>query len=91
MARDDSAGTSHHPVAAGLKADLKSGGHRTRRTGFLGTAPPIWQANAIYAVGNGLLALDSDTGARQFGYRGPYQSSLGLTPRRLTREAANRR
>ena len=76
MARYDSAGTGHHPTASGPKDDVAVAWTHDTTDWFLGTAPPIRQGKTIYATGNGLLALDSDTGARQFGHPGPYRSSL---------------
>lgn len=75
MARYDPAGTGHHPATSGPKDDVTVAWTHDTTDWFLGTAPPIRRANTIYAVGNGLLALDSETGARQFGHPGPYQSS----------------
>lgn len=75
MTRYDPAGTGHHPKASGPKEGVEIAWTHDTTDWFLGTSPPIRQANTIYAVGNGLLALNSETGVRQFGRRGPYQSS----------------
>lgn len=75
MARYDPAGTGHHPAASGPKDGVQVVWTHDTTDWFRGTAPPIRQADTIYAAGNGLLALNSTTGARQFGHPGPYQSS----------------
>jgi outer membrane protein assembly factor BamB len=75
MARYDPAGTGHHPSASGPKDGIKIAWTHDTTDWFLGTVSPIHQTGTIYAVGNGLLALDSDTGTRQFGVPGPYRSS----------------
>lgn len=75
MARYDPAGTGHHPAASGPKDGVQVAWTHDTTDWFRGTAPPIRRAETIYAAGSGLLALDSDTGARRFGHPGPYQSS----------------
>lgn len=75
MARYDPAGTGHHPGAVGPKAAVETAWTHEATDWFLGTTPPIRLGGTIYAAGNGLLALDRDTGERQFGTPGPYQSS----------------
>lgn len=76
MSRYDPAGTGHNPAAGGPKDDVKIAWAHDTTGWFRGTAPPIRRGDTIYAAGNGLLALNGDTGARQFGHPGPYQSSL---------------
>ncbi|AGB32143.1 pyrrolo-quinoline quinone [Natrinema pellirubrum DSM 15624] len=76
MNRYDSAGTGHNPAAVGPKDGVEVGWEHDTTDWFRGTAPPIRRDDTIYAAGNGLLALDADTGARRFGEPGPYQSSL---------------
>ncbi|ELZ95955.1 pyrrolo-quinoline quinone [Haloferax mucosum ATCC BAA-1512] len=75
MGRCDSAGTGHHPTASGPKRDVEIAWSHDAPDWFLGTTPPIRLGNTLYAVGNGLLGLDTDTGERQFGHPGPYQST----------------
>ncbi len=75
MARYDPAGTGHHPTAAGPKNDVELAWSHDATDWFVGAAQPIRRGNTIYAVGNGLLALDSETGTKQFGREGPYQST----------------
>ncbi|WP_250137893.1 PQQ-binding-like beta-propeller repeat protein [Halorientalis salina] len=47
---------------------------------FRGSTEPISYGETIYAGGHGLLALDRETGSRQFGLQGPYQSSPTVAP-----------
>lgn len=76
MARYDPAGTGHHPTATGPKDGVEIAWEHDTTDWFLGSAPPIRRGETIYATGNGVLALDSRTGARRFGREGPYQSAL---------------
>ncbi|WP_254763999.1 PQQ-binding-like beta-propeller repeat protein [Natrinema marinum] len=76
MARYDPAGTGYHPMASGPKDGVEVAWEHDATDWFRGTAPPIRRGETIYAAGNGLLALDSETGTRQFGSPGPYQSGL---------------
>lgn len=73
--RYDPAGTGHHPSASGPKDDIEVAWAHDTTDWFQGTATPIRHGETIYAVGNGLLALDSETGTRQFGHSGSYQSN----------------
>ncbi|WP_394346458.1 PQQ-binding-like beta-propeller repeat protein [Haloarcula amylovorans] len=75
MARYDPAGTGHHPTASGPKADVEIAWTHDAPEWFLGTAPPIRRGETLHIAGNGLLALDSETGERQFGHPGPYGSA----------------
>lgn len=75
MGRYDPAGTGHNPAASGPKDGVEVAWSHESTDWFRGTAQPIRRGDTIYAAGNGLLALDADTGERQFGRPGPYQSS----------------
>lgn len=75
MSRYDPAGTGHNPTASGPKDDVEVAWTHDNTDWFRGTAPPIRRGDTIYAVGNGLLALDTETGTQQFEHRGPYQST----------------
>lgn len=85
MGRYDPAGTGHNPAASGPKDDVEVAWSHESTDWFLGTQQPIRRGNTIYATGNGLLALDSDTGQRQFGRPGPYQSSPARVPTSIYR------
>lgn len=80
MARYDPPGTGYHPEASGPKDDVTVAWAHDATDWFLGAAAPICLGETIYAVGNGLLALDTETGERQFGVRGPYRSSPARAP-----------
>ena len=80
MARVDPAGTGHHPEASGPKDDVTVAWAHEPTDWFRGSTQPIRQGQTIYVGGNGLLALDSDTGERRFGFPGPYQSSPTVAP-----------
>ncbi|SDR02923.1 Outer membrane protein assembly factor BamB, contains PQQ-like beta-propeller repeat [Halopelagius longus] len=80
MARYDPAGTGHHPTASGPTDTVSIRWTHDAPEWFLGTTSLVRRGDTLYAVGNGLLALDSESGDRQFGRAGPYQSSPALAP-----------
>ena len=80
MARYDPAGTGHHPTASGPTDDVAIRWAHDAPDWFLGTTSLIRRGDTLYAVGNGLLALDSNSGSRRLGYAGPYQSSPAFAP-----------
>lgn len=80
MARYDPAGTGHHPAATGPKAGVEIAWTHETPDWFLGTTAPIRLGNTVYAAGDGLLALDSETGAREFASRGPSRSTPARAP-----------
>lgn len=75
MERYDPAGTGYNPEASGPKDDLAVAWTHDSTDWFRGTAPPIRRGDTLYAAGNGLLALDVETGERRYGHRGPYRST----------------
>jgi outer membrane protein assembly factor BamB len=80
MSRYDPAGTGHHPTASGPTDDVTVRWAHDAPDWFLGTTPLVRRGELLYAVGNGLLALDSESGSRRFGYTGPGRSSPALAP-----------
>ena len=80
MARYDPAGTGHHPTASGPTEDIAVQWTHDAPDWFFGTTSLIRRDDTLYAVGNGLLTLDSESGDRRFGYAGPYQSSPAVAP-----------
>jgi outer membrane protein assembly factor BamB len=80
MARYDPAGTGHHPTASGPTDDVAIRWAHSVPDWFLGTSSLVRRGETLYAVGSGLLALDSDSGDRKFGHRGPYQSAPAVAP-----------
>lgn len=75
MDRYDPAGTGYHPEASGPKDGVAVAWTHDSTDWFRGTAPPIRRGDTLYAAGNGLLALDVETGERRYGHQGPYQST----------------
>ncbi|MEY7849195.1 PQQ-binding-like beta-propeller repeat protein [Natrarchaeobius sp. A-rgal3] len=71
----DPAGTGYNPDASGPTEDVRVAWSHESTDWFRGAAPPIRLEDTIYAVGEGLLALEADTGERRFARRGPYTSS----------------
>ncbi|WP_225317771.1 MULTISPECIES: PQQ-binding-like beta-propeller repeat protein [Haloferax] len=80
MSRYDPEGTGHHPTASGPKDDVEILWKHDATDWFLGTSSLVRRGDTLYAVGNGLLALDSDSGERKFGHTGPYQSTPAFAP-----------
>jgi outer membrane protein assembly factor BamB len=75
MDRYDAAGTAHHPSTTGPRGELTVAWKHDSTDWFRGTTTPISVDGRLYAAGNGLLALDPESGERLFGAPGPYQSS----------------
>ncbi|SFR96590.1 Outer membrane protein assembly factor BamB, contains PQQ-like beta-propeller repeat [Halomicrobium zhouii] len=75
MARYDPAGTGHQPAATGPKDGVEIAWAHDPPEWFRGTTSPVLLDGTIYAVGDGLLALDAETGAKRFGVPGPYRST----------------
>jgi outer membrane protein assembly factor BamB len=80
MARYDPAGTGHHPSASGPTDGVTVRWAHDAPDWFLGTTPLVRHGELLYAVGNGLLALDSESGSRRFGHTSPGRSSPALAP-----------
>ncbi|ELZ89584.1 pyrrolo-quinoline quinone [Haloferax elongans ATCC BAA-1513] len=74
MDRYDPEGTGYNPAASGPKDGVKVAWSHDSTGWFRGTESPILLDDTLYAVGEGLLALDAETGAKKFGHPGPYQS-----------------
>ena len=74
MARHDPAGTAR-TADAGPKDGVELAWTHDGTDWFRGTAEPILVGDTLYAAGAGLLALDHETGQRQFGTAGPYDAS----------------
>jgi len=75
MARYDPAGTGAHPTATGPKNDVERTWTYTSSSSFGRPVPPIHLDGTLYATHDGLVALDSDTGATQFERAGQYRST----------------
>lgn len=80
MARYDPPGTGYNPTVSGPKDDVAVAWTHTAPDWFRGSTQPIRQGETLYVGGNGLLALDSETGQRRFSVQGPYQSSPTVAP-----------
>ncbi|RQH01010.1 pyrrolo-quinoline quinone [Natrarchaeobius oligotrophus] len=75
MSRYDPAGTGYNPEASGPTDDVRVAWSHESTGWFRGAAAPIRLGNTLYAVGDGLLALEVADGERLFARRGPYTSS----------------
>ncbi len=75
MFQYDPAGTGYNPDAAGPKDDVQVAWVHDSTDWFRGASAPVRLGDTLYAVGDGLLALEVDSGERRFGRRGPYTSS----------------
>lgn len=80
MARYDPAGTGHHPSASGPTDGVRVRWSHDTTDWFRGTTPLVRRGDTLFAAGEGLLALDSETGDRRFGRPGPYQSTPAVAP-----------
>jgi len=78
MSQYDPAGTGYNPDATGPTTEVEPAWVHESTDWFRGASPPIRLGDTLYATGNGLLALSVDDGSRNFGYRGPYTSSLAV-------------
>ncbi|THE65817.1 pyrrolo-quinoline quinone [Salinadaptatus halalkaliphilus] len=76
MAGYDLAGTGYNPDASGPSDDVEIVWEHDATDWFRGAAPPILLDGTLYAAGDGLVALEAETGEGLFGVRGPYTSSL---------------
>ena len=74
MARYDPSGTGYNPDASGPKHDVAVAWQHEAPDWFRGSFQPIRHGETIFIGGNGLLALDKNTGQRQFSVPGPYHS-----------------
>ncbi|MDS0280977.1 PQQ-binding-like beta-propeller repeat protein [Haloarcula onubensis] len=74
MSRHDPAGTAH-TTEAGPKDGVSLAWRHERTPWFSGTSEPILCGGTLYVAGEGLLALDPETGDRRFGAPGPYDAS----------------
>jgi outer membrane protein assembly factor BamB len=75
MSRYDPAGTAFSPTATGPKDDVSVAWAAAAPDWFAGTSAPTLHQGTVYAAGGGMLALDIGTGARRFGFPGPYRST----------------
>lgn len=75
----DLAGTGYNPDASGPTDDVREAWTHDGPDWFRGAAQPTRLGDTLYAVGDGLIALEADTGERKFARRGPYTSSLART------------
>lgn len=75
LAGYDPAGTGTNPDATGPADGVEIAWSHDATDWFRGTAAPILADGTLFAVGEGLLALDPATGEKRFGTPGPYYSS----------------
>ncbi|SDR05060.1 PQQ-binding-like beta-propeller repeat protein [Natronobacterium texcoconense] len=78
MAQYDPAGTGYNPDASGPTDDVQVAWEHDSTEWFRGASAPIRLGDTLYAVGNGLVALEVDSGERQFARHGPYTSSAAV-------------
>lgn len=75
MAQCDPAGTGFNPDASGPTDDVRTAWVHDSTDWFRGASQPARLGETLYAVGNGLVALEVDSGERRFGRRGSQTSS----------------
>ncbi|KAA9396193.1 pyrrolo-quinoline quinone [Haloarcula sp. CBA1130] len=80
MGRYDPPGTGYNPKASGPKDGVAVAWTHQTPDWFRGSTQPIRRGETLYIGGNGLLALDSETGQRRFSFQGPYHSSPTIAP-----------
>ncbi|MFD1589326.1 PQQ-binding-like beta-propeller repeat protein [Halorientalis brevis] len=85
MARYDPPGTGYNPQAAGPTDDVAVAWTHEAPAWFRGSTQPVRQGETLYVGGNGLLALDTETGQRRFSVQGPYHSSPTVAPASIYR------
>ncbi len=80
MGRYDPPGTGYNPTVSGPKDNVAVAWTHRAPDWFRGSAQPIRRGKTLYVGGNGLLALDTETGTRRFSFQGPYHSSPAIAP-----------
>lgn len=80
MGRYDPPGTGYNPKVSGPKDDVTVAWTHRAPEWFRGSTQPVRWGKTLYVGGNGLLALDTETGKRRFSFQGPYHSSPAITP-----------
>lgn len=80
MSRYDPPGTGYNPNVAGPKDDVAVAWTHRAPDWFRGSTQPIRRGKTLYIGGNGLLALDTETGQRRFSFQGPYHSTPAIAP-----------
>ena len=78
MDRYDTAGTSHATGVSGPQSDVDVSWRGELPRWFAGQQPPIYLNGTLYLAGNGLVAVDAESGDQQFAFRAP----AGSTPAR---------
>ena len=76
MDRYDPAGTSHAANISGPQSDVAVGWRANLPLWFAGQQPPIYLDGTLYLAGNGLVAVDAESGDQQFAFRAPAGSTL---------------
>jgi outer membrane protein assembly factor BamB len=74
MGRYDPAGTSHTPAISGPKSAVDVAWRATLPSWFSGVSAPICIDDTLYVAGNGVAAVDVDTGQQEFAIQGPARS-----------------
>ena len=62
MDRYDPAGTSHADDVSGAQSDVAVGWRADLPRWFAGQQPPIYLDGTLYLAGNGLVAVDAESG-----------------------------
>lgn len=83
MGRYDPAGTSHPSDLSGPKSAVEVAWRAELPRWFTGRPSPIYLDGMLYLAGNGLVAVDADTGQQEFAIRAP----AGSPPARATSSA----
>ncbi len=68
MDRYDPSGTGYNPKVSGPKDNVSVGWIHQTPDWFQGSTQPIRWGETLYVGGNGLLALDTETGQRRFSF-----------------------
>lgn len=71
MSRYDPAGTSHPADLSGPKSAVEVAWRAELPRWFAGRPSPIYLDGTLYLAGNGLVAVDADTGQQEFAIRAP--------------------
>ena len=85
MGQYDPSGTGYNPNVSGPKDNVVVAWTHQAPDWFRGNTQPIRRGKTLYVGGNGLLALDTETGKRRFSFKGPYHSSPALAPASIYR------
>ena len=85
MDRYDPAGTSYAAGVTGPQSDVAVGWRADLPRWFAGQQPPIYLDGTLYLTGNGLVAVDGESGDQRFAFRAPVGSTLARADSRAHR------